>query len=159
MIFVTVGTQQPFDRLVQAVDAWAAQSGVDVLAQIGLSKYQPRHIRAVRFMSTVEYAQAVQQADALVAHAGMGSLITALEFGKPIVVMPKRADLKETRGDHQFATARHFCEPRSIPVVNTDEELFAALNEIGSGGTSSCARFSQPSPELLQAIRSFVLNT
>ena len=36
MIFVTVGTDSPFDRLMQVVDEWAAASGrTDVFAQIG----------------------------------------------------------------------------------------------------------------------------
>ncbi len=38
MIFVTVGEQLPFDRLVRAVDEWAAASGKEVFAQIGNSE-------------------------------------------------------------------------------------------------------------------------
>ena len=35
MILVTVGSQEPFDRLIIAVDEWAASSGrSDVFAQI-----------------------------------------------------------------------------------------------------------------------------
>ncbi len=47
MIFLTVGTQLPFDRLVAAVDAWAArQPGQEVFGQIsdpGPAGYRPKH--------------------------------------------------------------------------------------------------------------------
>ena len=44
MIFVTVGTQLPFDRLVRAVDAWAAEHPqVDVFGQIGPASFRPKH--------------------------------------------------------------------------------------------------------------------
>ena len=37
MIFVTVGAQLPFDRLVDTVDAWAGRKGdTEVLAQIAV---------------------------------------------------------------------------------------------------------------------------
>ena len=41
----------------------------------------------------------------VIAHDEMGSIITALEMGKPIVVMPRRAELGEHRNDHQVAAA------------------------------------------------------
>ena len=34
MIFVAVGTQFPFDRLIRCVDEWALAHGVEVVAQI-----------------------------------------------------------------------------------------------------------------------------
>ncbi|MFO1534015.1 MAG: hypothetical protein ABR562_10205, partial [Thermoplasmatota archaeon] len=45
MIFVTVGSQLPFDRLVKAVDAWAGGNGeAAAFAQIGSSSYKPAHM-------------------------------------------------------------------------------------------------------------------
>ena len=52
MIFVTVGTQLAFDRLIGAVDAWAARTpGSDVFAQTGPGTYTPRHIEYAAFIS------------------------------------------------------------------------------------------------------------
>jgi UDP-N-acetylglucosamine transferase subunit ALG13 len=88
VIFVTVGGQIPFDRLVRGVDEWAgARSDVHVFAQIGLSELRPRNIDWTEFLTPEEFRQRVQSARALVAHAGMGSILTALEFGKPILVL------------------------------------------------------------------------
>lgn len=156
MIFVTVGTQQPFDRLVSGVDAWAAERGRnDIFAQIGVSNYLPKNIRFVRFMSPAEYRQAISTASCIAAHAGMGSIISALEYGKPIIVMPKRADLRETRGDHQLATAKRFCGMRGIPVVYDKDELFDALDRLDQL-SASAKIVSTASPELMAAIRNFI---
>ena len=45
MIFVTIGSMFPFDRLIRVMDDWTARSGrKDVLAQIGNGGYVPQHM-------------------------------------------------------------------------------------------------------------------
>jgi hypothetical protein len=61
VIFVTVGTQLPFDRLIRAVDEWAgAAAGADVFAQIGPTAVEPRHIAYRRFVSPAECRERLQ---------------------------------------------------------------------------------------------------
>ena len=46
MIFVTIGSMFPFDRLIRVMDGWAAANpGVETLAQIGDGAYEPAHMR------------------------------------------------------------------------------------------------------------------
>ena len=109
MILVTVGAQMPFDRLVRTVDDWAGRAGrSDVFAQIGHTRWRPRHLQWTAFIEPDEFRARAREAAVLVAHAGTGSILTALELGRPILVMPRRADLRETRNDHQIATATRF---------------------------------------------------
>ena len=120
MIFVTVGIQTPFDRLLRTVDDWAGlRCRAGVFAQVGESGYRGRHIITAKFLAPLEYRRRVETAQFVVAHAGMGSIITALELGKPIIVMPRRGDLSETRNDHQIATAKHFIQHPGIAVALT----------------------------------------
>ena len=131
MIFVTVGAQMAFDRLVRSVDEWAGDRGRrDVFAQIGPSRYQPRYIQHSRFVDPIEFHRNVEQADAIVAHAGMGSIISAVELGKPILVMPRRGDLGETRNDHQVATAERFKSLRLVEVATDERELLCKLDDL-----------------------------
>jgi UDP-N-acetylglucosamine transferase subunit ALG13 len=135
VIFVTVGTQLPFDRLVGAVDRWAALRGErDVFAQAGPSGLRPAAIAWERFVAPAECRERMRAADAIVAHAGMGTILTALELGTPIVVMPRRAALGEHRNDHQLATARRFAEQGSIAVAFDEAELHARLDALRAGG-------------------------
>jgi UDP-N-acetylglucosamine transferase subunit ALG13 len=156
MIFVTVGTQGQFDRLVRTVDEWAGVRGrADVFAQTGPSKYVASHIHTERFIDTTEFKQRVEKASLVVAHAGMGSIITALEAGKRIIVMPRRASLGEHRNDHQVATAKRFAEQGRILVAFSETELLTKLNE--TEGLDGSERLGlQASPLLVSAIRQFI---
>ena len=156
MIFVTVGAQMPFDRLVRAVDAWAAEGTEDeVFAQIGPTGYRPSNIRFAQFLRPEEFRRQCTGARAIVAHAGTGSIITALQLGKPIIVMPRRASLRETRSDHQVATAERFRRFSSVVVARDEAELRHHLSRIGQLAATR-AIGAQASEELLRAIRLFV---
>jgi len=129
LIFVTVGSQTPFDRLIRGIDEWAKmRTRQDVFAQIGDGNYRPAHIRSTAFVDPAEFARLVREAQLIVAHAGMGSIISALEFGKPIVVMPRRAKFNETRNDHQVASAHHFGAHGRVLVAQDEHELAGTLD-------------------------------
>jgi UDP-N-acetylglucosamine transferase subunit ALG13 len=156
VILVTVGGQMPFDRLVTAVDEWAGRRGRnDVFAQIGPTALRPRNVRWTHLLEPDEFRRQVVAADAIVAHAGMGSILTALEHGKPILVMPRRGDLKETRNDHQVATAERFRELGRVVVARDESELPQRLDELSALRASSAIP-PHASPELLAALRAFV---
>ena len=156
MIFVTVGTQLTFDRLIRAVDEWAAaRARKDVFAQIGPSDYEAGHIAAQKFITPQECDQRMRGADVIIAHAGMGSILTALELGKPIIIMPRKAALGEHRNDHQLATARRFAEFGSVSVAMDEKELLEkldALSELGAGPRIS----PFASERLIGALRAFI---
>jgi UDP-N-acetylglucosamine transferase subunit ALG13 len=158
LIFVTVGAQMPFDRMVGAVDRWAQACGRDdVLAQIGPTRWRPAHIRWASFLEPSSFRAHVDSASLVVAHAGMGSILTALELGKPIVVMPRRGDLRETRNDHQFATARQLLAQGRVQVAFDEDELLVKLQQIDS--IRAAARIApHASPQLIGAIRQFVMS-
>lgn len=128
MIFVTVGGQLPFDRLVHAVDHWAASQGRgDVFAQIGDSKAPPHHIAWERFLAPAEFKRRAQQADVVVGHAGMGTIFTAVELGKRLIVMPRRWHLGEVRNDHQWATVHRIGRLHGITAAADEHELLDVL--------------------------------
>lgn len=159
VIFVTVGAQMPFDRLIRAVDGWAySRARSDVFAQIGSSIYQPKSIGFVQSMDPLEFRKRVETANIVVAHAGMGSIITALEYGKQIIVMPRRGDLKETRNDHQVATARTFLETGRIIVAFDEQQLVEKLDQFESISHSVERIEPQASLRLINTIRDFIEN-
>src|SRR5690606_18210114 len=124
VIFLTVGAQMAFDRLVRAVDGWAGLNPhQEIFAQIGPSRYRPAHLRHERFLEPARFRSMIEKASLVVAHAGMGSIISALEMNKPILVMPRLGDLAETRNDHQVATARRFGELGAVHVAMDESEL------------------------------------
>lgn len=157
MIFVTVGAQMPFDRLVGWVDDWADAAGRDdVVAQIGPTSFVPRRLRVLPFLDPPEFRRTMEAADVIVSHAGMGTILTALELGKPILVVARLGRQGETRNDHQVATAERFAADGLVQVATTPEELALRLRELESG-TAARARISHRADDaLLARIRAFV---
>jgi UDP-N-acetylglucosamine transferase subunit ALG13 len=156
MIFITVGAQMAFDRLVRAIDRWAGERGrLDVFAQIGPAEFRPQNIGWTKFLDPAEFRQKVEGSSIVIAHAGMGSILTALELGRPILVMPRRGDLMETRNDHQVATAKRFEAQGRIAVAFDEEQLVRKLDHIGEFAAADRIS-SRASPRLLHAIRHFV---
>jgi UDP-N-acetylglucosamine transferase subunit ALG13 len=156
MIFVTVGVQLPFDRLVRAVDDWASTRGRrDVLAQVGATAYSPSAIEARAFLTADEFAALVEAADLIVAHAGMGSIITALELGKPLFILPRRAELGEHRNDHQLATAERMAAQANVSVAEDEQVLVRMLDGFRAPqAASACA--SGASERLLAELTAFI---
>ncbi len=161
MIFLTIGTHEPFDRLVRAVDEWCAARGrADVFGQItDRAIYLPRKFEHVGQMAPAAYRDACERADFLVAHAGMGAIITALTLAKAIAVMPRRDHLGETRNDHQFATAAKLGAKPGIHVAETEAELPAVLDRLAAGVTAAPAIGPFAEERLISALRRLIEST
>lgn len=162
MIFLTVGTQLPFDRLVATVDAWAGKQGVtDVFGQIadpGATGFYPGNFRWQSFLPPADFDTCFQEARLVIAHAGMGSIISALTLAKPIVLLPRLAARGEHRNDHQLATARKFQRRPNVWVAMDETGLPEILTRAlasGKGGGEGAGNEADQS--LILAIRDVVL--
>ena len=58
----------------------------------------------------------------------MGSILTALQYRKPIIIMPRRAALGEHRNDHQLATAKWLGNKSGIFVAEDETALLNLLS-------------------------------
>ncbi len=80
------------------------------------------------------FTRRAQDCSVIVAHAGIGSILTALQYGKPILVMPRHAALNATRNDHQIATAARLGIRPGIEVAMDESEIADKLDRLGSLG-------------------------
>lgn len=164
MIFLTIGTHEPFDRLVRAVDDWCVGPGAgqEIFGQITephANGYRPKNFEWVSRLSPTDYAARFARADIILSHAGMGSIITALQAGKPIVVMPRRGHLRETRNDHQYTTVQMLGRRPGIYVAEDETRLAETLGRALAEGDHATGRRL---PELADtaftdALRAFLL--
>jgi len=125
MIFLTVGTQFPFDRLVKTVDDVFDQGLIDeeIFAQIGENSYKPRNFESVTSLEKKLFDKHLKQASSVISHAGMGTITMALDNNKPLLVMPRSKKYGEVVNDHQAAIARKFEELGHILAVYDVKEL------------------------------------
>ena len=127
MIFVAVGTQFAFDRLIKAVDTWLIANHQQGVAQIAEGDYLPQAMQWQRFMDMPTFNQHFNEADLIISHAGMGNIITALEGQKPIIVMNRQHALGEHRNDHQLEGLAWMSQLPGVYTASSQEQLYALL--------------------------------
>ncbi len=164
MIYLTVGSEIAFDRLVQAVDVWCGHGHYNAvfgqIADPGPNGYRPQNFEWKAFVSPDEYRRLYDEAELIVAHAGMGSIITALVKAKPILVMPRRSVFRETRNDHQVATAKNFSARKGLFVAEDETMVGPMLDKwkdlSGAINLESAGPYAED--RLVKTIRDFILS-
>ena len=153
----------PFDRLIKLMDEFVVANNLQrkIYAQIGKGKYRPKNFPYCDFLNPQDYQACVEKCSLVISHAGMGTIITAIELNKPIVILPKRASLDEQRNEHQLATAHHFHKSPLVIVAEQDHDLSAAIvraNSIAFTPESGILVKSHPcEASLIQFIQRFVI--
>ena len=160
MIFLTIGSHEPFDRLVAAVDDWAAARGAGdrVFGQItARAGYLPKNFEHVPTLSPAEFGTRCEAAELIVSHAGMGTILTALQTATPALLLPRKGSLGETRNDHQLATAEKFAGRPGLTVVMEETDLGAALDRCLAEASTGAAPLSPVAdPALTDALHDFI---
>ncbi len=109
-VVVTLGTQQgyPFTRAVQRLAQLLPEVTTPdsrILWQTGPVDTTPFGIRGTASVEPDVMSRAVSEADLVVAHAGVGSALMALDAGHCPVLLPRRANHGEHVDDHQILLA------------------------------------------------------
>jgi UDP-N-acetylglucosamine transferase subunit ALG13 len=132
MIFVTIGSSHfGFDRLIAEVDRLAGRGELtDVVAQIGETRYEPRHCRWQRFLTPAQLRERMEQADFVICHAGCGTLEDGLRLRKKMIVLPRLVRLKEAPDDHQWEIARLLAAHNRILLAQEAGEIGPCVAQV-----------------------------
>ena len=142
MIFVTVGTQLGFDRLIDAMNEIASQLDEPVVAQVGHERGAGGDWTALdirRQIAPEAFDALIKDARVVVAHAGIGTILSAQRHRRSLIIVPRQASLREHRNDHQIATARAMVGKPGIQIAWETSHLAELLTgdlpptEAGSG--------------------------
>jgi UDP-N-acetylglucosamine--N-acetylmuramyl-(pentapeptide) pyrophosphoryl-undecaprenol N-acetylglucosamine transferase len=119
---VSLGTQESygFDRLFRTLVPLL--DGCEVLWQVGAADVSGYGIDGRASVLHSELADAVAEADVVVAHAGTGAALTAIEAGKVPVLVPRLARFGEHVDDHQVQIAAELSR-RGLAVDCPPERL------------------------------------
>lgn len=162
MIFVTTGTQAPFNRLVKAMDHIADQlNGEEIIVQASGVNFKTRNLKIVTFLPPAAYNEIFNAARLIVSHAGMGSIVSALTQAKPIIVLPRVASLGEHRNNHQIDGAIRMEMLGYVPVAYNEQELKEKIMAFvqNKDNSRAAAIGRHASGTLTDSIRGFILNT
>lgn len=155
MIFAVTGTQLPFDRLIRILDEMAPLLQEEIVAQVNVGAYLPRHLHTVDLLPPDEFDRIFSRARLIVAHAGIGTILTALQQQKPIIIFPRIAALGEHRNEHQLATTAKMKEAGWVYVAETKDELAALL--LTPDLSPLCTIGNGASGSLVESITDFIL--
>ena len=103
-VLVTLGTIEPyrFDRLVDLVLGLIAdRPDAEVVWQLGASHREGLPGRTTRVLAAHEFADALDWANVVVSHAGVGTAMEILDAGRLPVLLPRKVALDEHVDDHQ----------------------------------------------------------
>lgn len=129
MIFATVGThQQAFERMIESLERLPDPG--ELVVQYGYAR-PPRGVgHAVDFMSFAQMEESFAAAEAVVTHAGVGSILCARRAGHLPVVVPRFSRLGEHVDDHQVELTRALAERGEVVPVWEGEEIGEALAKV-----------------------------
>lgn len=126
MIFVTVGTNEArFDRLLEALEGLPAHT--ELFVQHGPSPIRPAGATCTDYVSFEEMVEKMSQAETVVTHAGVGSVLTALLNGTRPIVVPRLERYGEAVDDHQLEFARRASEAGFVTLVEDTGTLVATI--------------------------------
>jgi len=123
---VTVGAEKrPFNRLIKIVDRFAAAKifPENTFVQTGHSTYCPKHCSSRPFLNYDEMEDRVAEADVVISHAGMGTVILCLRHRKIPILFPRRFRFKEHVDDHQVIFSRTAAQKGLALTAFSQEEL------------------------------------
>lgn len=132
MIFVVLGTQKfQLNRLLQKLDDYVEQGLIkdEIYAQIGNSTYKPQNYSYKEFFDKKEFDETISKSDVVIAHSGVGTIITAIHAKKPVVVYPRLAKYKEHVDDHQLEIAKAFEMKKYVLCCYENDDLLEIINK------------------------------
>jgi UDP-N-acetylglucosamine--N-acetylmuramyl-(pentapeptide) pyrophosphoryl-undecaprenol N-acetylglucosamine transferase len=140
-VVVTLGTYRgvDFSRLVQRL-LEILPPEADVLWQTGATDVSRFGIEGHEAIPEADLTAAMREADAVVAHAGVGTALAAFEVGKCPLLVPRRAAHGEAVDDHQVETARDLAE-RGLALSVEASEL--TLEDLLTAGERRVVRPTQ----------------
>jgi UDP-N-acetylglucosamine transferase subunit ALG13 len=146
-----------FTRLIKKMDEVAGRLDEEVVMQIGSVRYEPQNARYFSHTTYQESLSYFRNASLVVGHGGAGTILNALKYHVPIVVVPRSQRFGEHFDDHQIELAERLVGNELIKVVYDIEELELAVREMLEKGKKVGKGMIPPEKEtLIKTIKNFV---
>lgn len=133
-ILVTLGTIRPyrFDRLVDRI-VDVSLPGDEITWQLGETYREDLPGTAHRMLEADELLEAALEADVVVTHSGVGTVLQMLDHGVSPIVVPRHKEWQEHVDDHQLQIWRllsrsDIAHPVEVPELTRDVLTAAAAS-------------------------------
>lgn len=133
MILVLLGTQNnSFHRLLEELQRNIDNGKIkeEVIIQKGYTKFESKDMKIYSEIPIEELEKLVEEANLVITHGGVGSIINAITKGKKVIAVPRLQKYGEHVNDHQLDIIESFNEKKYIMGIHDVEELGEALEKI-----------------------------
>lgn len=128
MILLLLGTEElPFERAVECALSLAVDD--DLIVQHGCTPARDgmERVTWIEFMPYEHVVELCRQANAVVCHAGIGTIMTTRSVGKTPLVIPRLARFGEAVDDHQLQISSEFARRRLVVQLGDGDDVRLAL--------------------------------
>lgn len=140
MILVLLGTQNnSFNRLLEEIEKNIQNGNIKekVIVQAGFTKYESKNMDIFDMIEQNKLDELIEQADLIISHGGVGSMMSAIKKGKKIIAVPRLKKYGEHVNDHQLEIIETFKKQGLIIGIENVEQLAQALIEVKNMETKS----------------------
>ncbi len=140
--FVTVGLERkPFHRLLNWVDQAVEQNllSSETMVQQGHTVFPASRFKTVDFLPFNEIVDAIKNAELVISHAGVGSILLTLNSGKIPLVVPRQGTLGEHVDNHQIEFAEVMVATRKIKAAFNEDDFYSLLRQAKQWNTQLAA--------------------
>ena len=133
MILVLLGTQNnSFKRLLEEIDRLIDKKVIDeeVIVQAGYTKYESKNMKIFDMISRKELDEYYKNANYIITHGGVGSIISGLNNEKKVIAVPRLKKYGEHVNDHQIEIVNLFNEKGFIIGLNSTKQLEEGIRKL-----------------------------
>ena len=130
MILVMLGTQNnSFERLLKKMDELIEKKVIDekVIVQSGYTNYESKNMRIFDLIPQAELERYQEQADLIITHGGVGSIVSSIKKEKKVIAVPRLHRYNEHVNDHQKQIVEAFDKKGYIIGIQRIDELKNAI--------------------------------
>lgn len=135
MILVLLGTQNnSFVRLLEAIQKNIDSKAItdEVIVQAGFTKFESKDMKILSLIDKAELSKLQDEADLIITHGGVGSIISSLKKGKKVIVVPRLKKYDEHVNNHQLQIARRFEQEGYVKHVINLKNLEKVIKSMDS---------------------------
>lgn len=156
MILVLLGTQNnQFKRLLQEIEKCIDNGIINqrVVVQAGFTKFSSDKMNIFDLKPKEVIDNLVDEAEFIITHGGVGSIIMALKKNKKVIAVPRLSEFSEHVNNHQRQIVEIFNEKGYILGVQNMEDLADAIKQINE---FMPAKYSGDNSKMLSIIENFI---